>query len=499
MFLIIFRFFLCHILRKKKKNQKKKKNNNQQRKKFGWRTSKQIKQRNNKEKQTKNSPIHLSLPPFPSLSFSLLETKTLLSQTPFFSAMDVLRRANIFVDGFPFHFKAKLLASKREPLLLLTHFHGDSTGAFSTRSGFQVFAPAEGSAVASFRPLRPKIDEGGGRVPFFKCLHAGHPVQFAKPDDSEWSPSTPDLVPFRTEHCRNSLGFWFPQLRTMYLGDSRVDTDQLTRCQQAVQSTGHGNSDVQYIVGDGVYSTIDVSFPSLSDAKQRLLELLDALESFMVEPGSVTPTVVLHVVCYHSGVLHFVEDALETLGQKKRGNIEVRVKRSDGTQLLPWKPGLLVAAQKFARTFNGAPRDTERLSRRLQLLLEPPSLGRTLAHWERWYAQSYPSPEASPSTILERSSSFSWRPVDVPLTKRNRELRSVLERRKGHLFLSLSSLFFAVSSDPAVAGAMQCCHTGMGHWRICTSFHASKEENQRLLATFPQARFEACPSRPLFH
>jgi hypothetical protein len=505
--------------------------------------------------------------------------------------MDVLRRANIFVDGFPFHLEAQLQASEKgkggkegkewkEPLLLLTHFHGDSTGAFSKKGRFRILAPADDDDEFSETAL-PSFPNRGGKgndsetktktkttLDFSKCLYAGKAIQFCnRLSTTTGTEDVLDIVPFRTEHCRHSLGFWFPQLKTMYLGDSRVNAEQLSRCRGAVRSTGHGVHDVRWIVGDGVYSKVNTTFPSLSDAKQRLLELLQALESFdsfsqrlkeeeekgeeeeeAESKGATEDRVVLHVVCYHSGVLHFVEDALRTFvacrsdgvvaahggegrplsAAEKKGAaaIEVRVRRSDETELLPWKPGLLSEAQRFAKAFNATlevpesgplslvdsrsnraegnrgcqNRDRAQVPR-LRVVLEPHSLGRTLARWERWLAATASSDHVRDATAADV---FAWRPVDVAnkvsSCGRERELlRTALERRKGHLFLSLSSLFFAVSSDPAIAGSAQCFHAGMGHWRICTSFHASQEENRRLLAAFPEARMEACPSRPLFH
>ena len=450
--------------------------------------------------------------------------------------MDVLRQNNVFIDCFSARdaqkCKRKLLGVKNgqsdptqgalRPLLLLTHFHGDSTSTISKGEQFAfVLAPA--AFETSRNQLRNCTGLQGTRVPekaeehaqgqdrFRRCLRPGEPV---------FRSGLGQAYPFKTEHCENSLGFWFPRLQVLYVGDSRVSPEQIQRCQAAVQQSGHRAENVRYVVGDGVYRGVQARMPSLQESARMAADFLRRAASV-----SATSPLVVRVICYHSGVLHFVRQLLTGAFPSAGPLVAFRVSVSDpaATGYL-WKPGMYEAAVQVAESANQAAECAKFASARVSripesqevqevqegqgskldqgpvlhkqscaavhLKLDPQSLGKHLA-----FLDSQSSPQRTSSQ--ERGK---W--TDVSDSKNLNRFLTERGRKSGtdgqDVYLSCSSLFFAVNSDLQIAGAVQCANFSTGHLRVCTCFHATPQENRLLMQAFPEAKFESCPSRPLF-
>lgn len=191
----------------------------------------------------------------------------------------------------------------QQGVVLLTHAHSDSYGPLR--------AHVVWCSVETAWLLR---DHRLGKAPKTHSLHLAPAIPYCVvPVTPPRGVETPGLftvkryrtgrhcrvtsvfIPFATEHCLGSLGFWFPREGVLYVGDSRYSE----ALQASVQSLV-GKTSVYRVVADTLWAQHD--FPSLTDSTA-------ALQRLLVHLTRRYRTVKL--VCPHSGsawVLGFLSD-----------------------------------------------------------------------------------------------------------------------------------------------------------------------------------------------
>ena len=150
--------------------------------------------------------------------------------------MDILHRTGVAIDDFRKPYR---------PLCFLTHAHSDS------RRG-QV-----PDGVVCHREVASDLHAIQPGVRTESCRH------FVK-----MTVSTVSFVPFPTQHCCGSTGFWFPDQAVLYVGDGRVDDKLLTTVDMVLRTwppTASGHE--VHVVGDGLFHRHPRkgSFPSLDE------------------------------------------------------------------------------------------------------------------------------------------------------------------------------------------------------------------------------------------
>lgn len=391
--------------------------------------------------------------------------------------MQTLRNNGIFVDGFPasrFRQNGKKTTvrsqkassqPKNEPLLLLTHFHGDSIGHVP-KTVRSVLAPSQRKEHTGKNRPMPDLPLPASDASVFR--RSLRPLQPVLATDG----SRITAVPFKTEHCDESLGFWFPQLRILYVGDSRISVEQLERCDAAVRFSHHQPADVRTVIGDGLFHTCAVRFPPLS---------MSALWLATAFRRAAEAEVAVQFVCYHSGVLDLLQNALQLLTGTEPAFPEVQPELTAESGDV-WKTNLVSSVRQTLRRWRTVQPSTAKTqgttaSIPLRLHLVSRRFGSQLAKRDAECRDGWVA-------VNPASHGSGW-------------IRNVQRSERKTLTVSTSALFFAVASQPAVVAADWCWNAETQHLRIRTSFHATQEENAELLRHFGNARFEACPSRPL--
>lgn len=137
--------------------------------------------------------------------------------------MDILHRAGVAVDDFRKPYR---------PLSLLTHAHSDSR-----RGKIPDGVVCHREVALDLRAVDPGV----------RADPCSHFVVVQKG-------SGPRVVPFPTQHCCGSTGFWFPQQAVLYVGDGRVDQKLLRSVDRLLQTWPPSSREgPMHVVGDGLF------------------------------------------------------------------------------------------------------------------------------------------------------------------------------------------------------------------------------------------------------
>lgn len=331
----------------------------------------------------------------------------------------VLLKNGVLVDGFSLRLINYALKKGQKPVMFLTHFHGDSIQ----------YVPKGIRNIQACQNIMQTPEKMMCGRKFCYSMVPGE-ISFFK--------NVGQVVPFLTDHCCNSVGFWFAKFKVLYVGDSRVNNFLIKNCTNAIEATKNCKEDVLYVVGDGLYMETNVVFPSLSESRSVFSHVIESCRNEQR----------VFAVCPHSGVLHFVHEALK--------NTAVNFETVTGRSF--WKKDCAdMAFQMSARKKKGAK----------TVFLVPGILG-------------------VPKT-QKNSRKF--------ICCKNRHHASEIVSRENEIYILPSSLFFAV--NPEFCKNTIVFEKNSKHLRICTSFHASKEETLTLMFMFRNAVFQKAPSRPL--
>jgi hypothetical protein len=160
--------------------------------------------------------------------------------------MDILHQAGVAIDDFrkPYH-----------PLSLLTHAHSDSR-----RGKIPDGVVCHREVVSDLRAVAPEVKTE-------PCSH------FVVLEDKG-----PPVVPFPTQHCCGSTGFWFPQQAVLYIGDGRVDRKLLRTVDRLLQTWPPHDRHLEHlhVVGDGLFHRYPRKgfFPSLDTVAVFVREMV---------------------------------------------------------------------------------------------------------------------------------------------------------------------------------------------------------------------------------
>lgn len=178
-------------------------------------------------------------------------------------------------------------APHSDGVVLLTHAHSDSYSAVrahtvwcSTETAW-LLAPKGKLAP---RPHSLLLEPG---VSYCVVTAPTAPGRFTVARHRQRAGVETIFIPFATEHCVGSLGFWFPREGFLYVGDSRCSGKLLRDLSVLVQPRS-----VTHVVGDSLWAQHE--FPALESSVQQLQDLMTHL---------LTRFDRVRVLCPHSGTL----------------------------------------------------------------------------------------------------------------------------------------------------------------------------------------------------
>lgn len=172
-------------------------------------------------------------------------------------------------------------------VVLLTHAHSDSYGALL---GHTVWCSAETAwLMAPKGPLAPRTHPLLLEPHVTYCVAPSETArgEFTVLRYSQRASVETLFIPFATEHCAGSLGFWFPREGLLYVGDSRCSRELLGDLSALVRPLR-----VSHVVGDTLW--VQYQFPALNTSMRQLQGLFKHLLKRFER---------VRVLCPHSGTL----------------------------------------------------------------------------------------------------------------------------------------------------------------------------------------------------
>lgn len=182
--------------------------------------------------------------------------------------MQVLKEHGVFIDSCP---------DTTSAVILLTHAHSDSYHALRHRVVY--------ASETTARQLRRIQSSVPAVEPLFLVPGEWYSVQGGRVHRDVQGKNS--WVVLATDHCPGSLGFWFPQLGVLYLGDTRLPASLLRTLERVVQG-----AEVRHLVGDGFAGSCGSSPAASGAAVTTWLQAWRHLQ--------------LRLVCPHSGTLQFL-------------------------------------------------------------------------------------------------------------------------------------------------------------------------------------------------
>lgn len=358
--------------------------------------------------------------------------------------MDILQAVGIFVDTGPKKNK------DFPPIVLLTHAHSDSyipvkhhtvyTGR-QTSSLIRALSLAGNVSVPDIHDtvLVPgliycEIKDTGKLKPVRSTNIKSNVLRL--------------VIPFETDHSPGSMGFFFPNVGVLYVGDGRI-TKHFIRLMKRVTLQYNGVG-VRHIVGDAVFASKDhlvgFQFPTLQHSVLTFKKWVNHVSRLNIH---------VRVVCPHSGTVEFFKMAYP---KRCQWTLEPTEWLKSDVYLLAKSVSVHRPTSKRHPTKELVP---------LAKCLDPQFLCSE-------YRYNIPTQEYE-EIELAKLSSF---PPNQPLT------------------ICVTSLWFVANNMNPYAVYW---HPHSNILRMFVSFHSSVVENQRLLQCFPGAQFSGCETRKIKH